>query len=211
MGERSPTRLGTVACTAALVLWGCQSQSVGPPAASTFGAIRTVPVDVQRIAVFYPHSSNPDFTEAYRRLENAAFQLRDRRSTLRIIDRFNLSLLRSEQHFQQAGSVTDDSAVRIGGLLGVDSVLLYSIDGPNVRERLFASRPSQLRPITVTTKIVRVETAEVVYHNVVTARMDEDPSWGWSVADSMDVQQLGREALDRGIRQTVLDLQRAFQ
>ncbi len=211
MGGRVSTGLGALACMAAVVLLGCQGHPTTPAIPSPLGPIRAVPGDVQRIAVLFPRPSNPDFAEAYQRLENAAFQLRDTRATIRIIDRFNLSILRSEQRFQQAGSVTDESAVRIGGLLGVDSVLLYTIEGPTARERLFASRPSQLRPITVTTKIVRVETAEVVYHNVVTARMDADARWEWALVESMDMQQLGRDALDRGIRQTVLDLHRAFQ
>ncbi len=199
---------------ATTVLVGCET--VGPsadsgPAEPFGGVVWTVPNDVQRLAVFYPRTSNPDFNEAYQRLEGAVFQLKGQRPSLQIVDRFHLPILRSEQQFQYSGSVTDESAVRIGRLLGVDSVVLYAIDGPTLRERMFAGRPGQLRPITVTTKIVRVETAEVVFHNVVTARMAEGAHSGWSLSDSIDTHQLGREALDRGIRQTVSDLRQAFQ
>lgn len=178
---------------------------------SSVGVASTVPSDVQRLAVFYPRSSNPDYNEAYQQLEGAVFQLKGQRPSLRIVDRFHLPILRSEQQLQYSGSVTDDSAVRIGRVLGVDSVLLYAIDGPTIRERLFAGRPGHLRPVTVTTKIVRVETAEVIFHNVVSARMDEGAYAGWSLSDSMDLHQLGREALDCGIQQTVSDLRQAFQ
>src|ERR1044072_7174310 len=154
-----------------VTLVGCQSSSL--PAAS-FLVVQTIgqsslsiPGNVQRIAVFYPRSSNPDFLDAYQRLA-----------------------IITEQRFQVAGAVGDESAVRIGHLLGVDSVLLYSIDGPTLRDRLFAPLTSQLRPIPVTTKIVRVESAEVIYLNVVTVRMDDEGRWDWSSSDNLDYQQL---------------------
>ena len=207
------SRGGTVFLMA-LSLTGCQSSPL-PPASPLvvrpIGQSLTIPVDVQRIAVFYPRSSNSDFLEAYQRLEGATFQLKILRPTLKVIDRFHLLAVITEQRFQNAGAVADDTAVRVGHLLGVDSVLLYSIDGPTLRDRLFAQVPSQVRPITVTTKIIRVESAEIVYFNVVTARMDDGDRWDWSPSNNWDYQQLSRAALERGITQTVSDLQRAFE
>ncbi len=213
MNRLEPMSQGGIALVVALVLAGCQSSALptAPPlAVRTFGSSFSIPGDVQRIVVFYPRSSNPDFLEAYQRLEGATFQLKDKRSTLKIVDRFNLAAVLSEQRFQAAGTVADDSAVRIGHMLGVDSVLLYSIDGPTLRDRFFARSPSQVRSITVTTKIIRVESAEVVYLNVVTAPMD-DGGWDWALSDNMDYHQLNRAALERGISQTVFDLRRAFE
>jgi len=89
-------------------------------------------------------------------------------------------------------------------------VLLYSIDGPTLRDRFSARRPSQVRPITVPTKFIRVESAEVAYLNVVTAPMD-DGGWDWALSDNMDYHQVNRAALERGISQTVFDLRRAFK
>ena len=198
----------------ALSLAGCQSNSlptVSPLVVRTIGQSFSVPGDVQRIAVFYPRSSNSDFLEAYQRLEGATFRLKIVRPTLKVVDRFHLLAVITEQRLQNAGAVADDSAVRVGHLLGVDSVLLYSIDGPTLRERLFAHVPSQVRPITVTTKIIRVESAEIVYLNVVTARMDDGERSDWSPSDNWDYQHLSRAALERGIIQTVSDLQRAFE
>lgn len=214
MDRRTLTLRSVVLLLTAMASMNCQPlsrQTILTDRVRSFGHVWTIPDDVQRIAVFYPRSSNPDYSEAYRWLEGAAFQLKRQRPALRIVDRVNVPILRSEQQFQSGGAVTDEGAVRIGQLLGVDSVLLYSIDGPTWRDRLLANRPSGIRPVTVTSKIVRVETAEVIYHNVVTSRMDDGDHGGWYLLDHIDAQQLGRDALDRGIRQTVFDLQRAFE
>jgi hypothetical protein len=198
----------------AAALAGCQSSPLPAPSplpVRPLGPAVTIPSNVQRIAVFYPRSSNSDFLAAYQRLEGATFQLKGQRPGLKVVDRFHLLTLITEQRLQGTGVVADDSAVRLGHLLGVDSVLLYSIDGPTLRDRLFARGPSHVRPITVTTKIIRVESAEVVYFNVVTTRMDEESSWDWSLSDKWDYHQLSQAALERGIAQTVFDLQRAFE
>ena len=167
----------------AATLAGCQSSPLPAPSPLSvrpLGPTATIPDNVQRIAVFYPRSSNPDFLAAYQRLEGATFQLKGQRPGLmKVVDRFHLLTLITEQRLQGTGVVADDSAVRIGHLLGGDSVLLYSIDGPTLRDRLFARGPNQVRPITVTTKIIRVESAEVAYFNVVTARTDEESRWDW--------------------------------
>jgi hypothetical protein len=170
-----------------------------------------IPSDVQRMAVLYPRGANSEWSSAYSRLEGAAFQLKAYRPTLRIIDRSNIPTVFTEQRFQTGGLVSDESAVRIGQMLGVDSVLIYRIDGPTLRDRFWARQHQDLPPITVTSKIIRVESAEVVYLNVVTARVDEADGSRWLLSDNVDYQRWSREALDRGIMQTVVDLQRAFQ
>lgn len=70
----------------------------------------------------------------------AAFQLKTNRPNLRIIDRSQMPASVAEQRFQVGGLVSEESAVRIGRMLGVDSVLIYRIDGPTLRERFFAQR-----------------------------------------------------------------------
>ena len=198
----------------AITLVGCRN--VAPPVSQTVTVSSswpalTVPEDVQKIAVFYPRSSIQDYSEAYHRLEGAVFQLKAYRSTLTLVDRFNVPTVLTELRFQNSRAVTEDSAMGVGHLLGVDSVLLYAIEGPTLRDRIMARRLSQVRPITITTKIIRVESGEVVYFDVVIAKM-QDYGYGdrW-MFDNLDYDQLSREALERSIKQTVVDLQRAFQ
>ncbi|ALA57557.1 hypothetical protein [Nitrospira moscoviensis] len=180
--------------------------SPAPPAFSV-----SIPRDVQRIAVLYPKTTNPDVAGAYNRLESETFRLKTRRPDLKIVDRFNLPLLQHEQQLQLAQAGSDDSAIRVGRLLGVDSVLIYRIDGPSHRDRLWARTSRDLPPITVTSKLIRVESAEVLYHRVVTARFDPVSDGGWMPADNVDYQRLSRDAMERGIMQTVDELGRAFQ
>lgn len=169
-----------------------------------------IPADVQRVAVLYPRETHPDWSSAYGRLEGAAFQLKTFRPNLRIIDRSHMPAIVSEQRLQVGGLVSEDSAVRIGQMLGVDSVLIYRIEGPTIRDRLFARQHRDLPSVTITSKIIRVESGEVVYHNVVTARADEAEGFGWLLSDKIDYHRWSNEALDRGIMQTVYDLHRAF-
>jgi hypothetical protein len=173
-------------------------------------SVLPVPVDVQQMAVLYPRGGTSDWSSAYGRLEEGAFQLKTFRPNLRIIDRSHMQVIASEQRFHVGGLVSEDSAVRIGQMLGVDSVLIYRIDGPTLRDRFFARQHRDLPPVTITSKIIRVESGEVVYYNVVTAHVDEAEGLGWSLSDNVDYHRWSREALDRGIIQTVHDLHDAF-
>ncbi len=199
---------------AVIMFAGCSSSPTPSPTIGGLSSsfpILAIPSDVQRLAVVYPRGANSEWSGAYSRLEGAAFQLKAHRPTLRIVDRSHIPTVFTEQRFQVGGLVSDESAIRIGQMLGVDSVLIYRIDGPTLRDRFWARQHRDLPPITVTSKIIRVESAEVVYHNVVTAHVEEADEAGWSLSDNVDYQRWSREALDRGIMQTVFDLRRAFQ
>lgn len=90
-------------------------------------------------------------------------------------------------------------------------MLIYRIEGPTLRDRLFARYHSDLPPFMVTSKIVRVESAEVVFHNVVTTRM-VGPNGGATLAlAESDMQPLIRAALEHGVAQTIADLWQAFR
>jgi hypothetical protein len=189
--------------------------SVTTQKTQTFGFRSTprevlIPADVQRIAVLYPRGGAPEWSSAYNRLEGATFRLKTLRQNLRIIDRSHLPTIVSEQRFQVGGLVSEETAIHIGRMLGVDSVLIYRIDGPTLRDRFFARQYSDLLPVTVTSKIIRVESGEVIYDNVVTVRGDE-PEGSWLLADHVDYQRWSRQAVDRGVMQTVYDLRRAFE
>ena len=209
----SPVQLMGI-LTIAVLMASCPSVTTQTTPTFSFRStprVLPIPADVQRMAVLYPRGGPPEWSSAYSRLEGAAFQLKTFRPNLRIIDRSHMPTIVSEQRFQVGGLVSEESAVRIGRMLGVDSVLIYRIDGPTLRDRFFARQNRDLLPVTITSKIIRVESGEVVYHNVVTARGDE-PEGSWlSLSDDVDYQRWSREAIDRGIMQTVYDLRRAFE
>jgi hypothetical protein len=199
--------------TMAVLVANCANATKQMPPTFSFHPtplVLPIPADVQRVAVLYPREAHPDWSSAYGRLEGAAFQLKTFRPNLRIIDRSHMPAIVSEQRHQVGGLVSEDSAVRIGQMLGVDSVLIYRIEGPTIRDRFFARAHRDLPSVTITSKIIRVESGEVVYHNVVTARADEAEGFGWSLSDNIDYHRWSSEALDRGIMQTVYDLHRAF-
>jgi hypothetical protein len=112
--------------------------------------------------------------------------------------------------FQVGGLVAEDSAVRIGQMLGVDSVLICRIEEPTLRERFVVRRHGDLPPMTITSKIIRAESGKIVYHNAATAPVDDKEESTWALSDNIDYHRWSREALDRGIMQTVYDLHRAF-
>lgn len=213
MARRSSTVELMTILMMALFVASCASASTQTTPTFRFHSsppVLPIPADVKQMAVLYPHGGIPEWSSAYGRLEGAAFQLKIFRPNLRIIDRSHMQTIVSEQRFQMGGLVSEDSAVRIGRMLGVDSVLIYRIDGPTLRDRFFAHEHRDLPPMTITSKIIRVESGEVVYHNVVTAHVNETEESGWSLSDNIDYHRWSREALDRGIMQTVYDLRRAF-
>ena len=211
--RRSAVQLMNILTMAVLVASCARATPQTTPAFSFSSAhpALSIPADVQRMAILYPRGGSPEWSSAYSRLEGAAFQFKALRPNLRIIDRSHIPAIVSEQRFQVGGFVSDESAVRIGQMLGVDSVLIYRIDGPTLRDRVWARRHRDLPPVTVTSKIIRVESAEVAYHNVVTARADEVEGFGWSLSDHVDYHGWSRAAIDRGVMQTVFDLRRAFE
>ena len=190
-----------------LAALGCQAALPRPSddsVRSTVPSFLIVPLTVERLAVLYPRTYNRKLMDAYAQLAGAAFQFKASRPWLHIVERFDLPIIHSEQRFQLSGAVSDETVLGVGRLLGVDSVLLYQIEGPNVRDRILAKLYGELPPFTVTSKVIRVESAEVVYFNVVTVPVVH--------TDSDDfLQPHSQVALDRGIAQTIADLQHAFR
>ena len=205
MNRRSPVIHLVIVLILLCVLPACETlpTTQAQSAWNTAPLSLQVPFDVERLAVLYPKTYSREVMDAYARLESAAFLLKEQRPFLRIVERFDLPAIRVEQSFQLSGAVSDDTAVRVGRLLGVDSVLFYLIQGPTSRDRVLAKLYGELPPFTVTSKVIRVESAEVVYHNVVTVPVAQDGDYFQ--------QPLFRIALDRSVTQTIADLQRAFR
>ena len=171
----------------------------------------TVPYQVRRLAVWYPRAGEQEVAYGYTRLEEATFQLKQQRSWIKIVDRRNLEQLTEEQRFQLSGRVADDSAVQVGKWLGADSMVLFRIEGPSWRERLLARMYGKMPPFVVSSKIISLESGEVLYHDVVSAT--PLPGTGeWSdYASDYELRPAMHAALNQALSSAILHLRRSFR
>lgn len=218
MARQRGLALGWVAVVLLSVMTGCPAPMVQGQRDPTLPRIvpssLRIPNNIARLAVLYPPTSNRMVAEAYSQLDGAAFQLKEDRPSLQIVDRSNLPTLLQEADFQYSGMVSDESAVKLGRVLGVDSVLLYRIEGPSLRDWIFAQYSGSLPPFVLISKIIRVETAEIVYHNVVSASVEKPAKRYFRkplLFSESQFQPSLYAALDRGVAQTVADLRHAFR
>lgn len=191
--------------------FSAQAPTVLSQVSQTVPSSLRVPLTVERLAIFYPKTSSQMLVNAYARLTAATFQIKEQRPSLRVLERLDLPALYKEQRFQLSGAVSDKTALRVGRLLGVDSVLLFQIEEPTLRARAMARYYSNLPPFTVTSKIVMVESGEVVYLNVVTAMVGYPHFLGSNFSSEAEMDRQLRAALDRGVLQTITDLHWAFR
>ncbi len=186
----------------------CQKETPAPVLIQkTVPPFLKIPATVQRLAVLHPDSSDPNILRAYAQLYGAVFQFKQYRPALRIVERLDLDRIVTEQYLQMKGQVSDETMISVGRLLGADAVLLYFIEEPTFHELALARFEGQVPPFVISSKIVQVENGEVLYLNVVTApveKWDTDISF-FSVSPNL------QQALDRGIWQTITDLEQAFQ
>jgi len=103
---------------------------------------------------------------AYDRLESKSWRILSKQAGVRVVERRNLEVVRSEQHLQQLYAMDEGSAVRIGGLVGAQAVLLYQIRFPSWRDRILVREDSL--PITFGGRLLEVETGTVLWSETVT-------------------------------------------
>lgn len=170
-----------------------------------------VPQHVRRLAVWYPRTSEWHLAYGYSRLEQAVFQLKKQRSWIKIVERRNIESLTDEQRLHLSGRVADESAMRVGQWLGADSMVLFRIDGPTWRERLLARFHGNMPPIVVSSKIISVESGEVLYHDIVTT-LPVPPSGEWGdYAIDYELQPMLRSALDHAVSLAIAHLDQSFR
>ncbi|OQW30993.1 MAG: hypothetical protein A4E19_20730 [Nitrospira sp. SG-bin1] len=211
-------RLIPLAATVALISLGAQTGCRPTPHAvlsqSSHAPVmmsERVPQDVRRLAVWYPRTSEQELLYGYGRLEQATFQLKTQRSWIKIVERRDIGRLTDEQRWQLSGRVGDDSAVRIGRWLGADSMVLFRIEGPTMRERMLARLYGRMPPFVVSSKIISVESGEVLYHDVVTA-MAVPPSGEWGDYESdYELQPAMHAALDHALSVAIMHLTQSFR
>jgi hypothetical protein len=104
----------------------CQTIAPMPaPALSSVPPSLSIPKDVERLAVMHVRTPDHDILTACTQLHGAAFQLKERRPSLTIVERLGLHAIMDEQRLHMNGMVSDDTAVHVGRILGADAVLLY--------------------------------------------------------------------------------------
>ncbi|HJT21998.1 MAG TPA: hypothetical protein VJ746_16095 [Nitrospira sp.] len=184
---------------------------VNPPAIEVDPYSLPVPQHIRRLAVWYPRASEREAAYGYSRLEQAAFQLRTQRAGMTILERRNIGPLTDEQRLQASGRIDDDSAVRIGRWIGADSLVLFQIDVPTWRDRLLARFHERMPPFVVSSKIISVESGEVLYHDVVRA-VPVPPSGEWAdYASDHELQPAMHAALDEALSRAIARLHRSFR
>jgi len=198
--------LGLACCL--LLISACHIERPEPAQVqSTVPSSVTIPAAMEHLAVLHPRSSDRDLLNAYAQLYGAVFQFKAHRPALKIVERLDLDRIVEEQRMQLSGMVSDNTAIHLGHLLGADAVLLYHIDGPTPREKALARLEGEAPPYVLTSKLIQVESGEVLYLNVVTTPVEK-----WNTETSFfSVDPYFLKALDRGVGQTISDLQRAFQ
>lgn len=206
-----PRFLHSAAALALLAMLVCcqtagQTVFIQSDMVSTAPTAVQLPFTIERLAILYPEPSDRKLMNAYLRLEGGTFQLKELRPTLKLVERFDLRRILDEQRFEQSQGVSDDTAVHLGRLLGVDSVVLYRVEGPSARDRALASVMGELPPVVVVTKIIKVEDGEVVFLNAVTVPIKTAHGELFFSTDAPI-----QTALDRGVTQTIADLRYAFR
>ena len=187
------------------------SGSVGELSDHSMPNVYRVPSHITRLAVWYPHTGERDVAYGYMKLEQATFQLKQRRLGITIVERRYLETVRDEQRLQLSGPVADDSAMHIGKWLGADSLVMFQIDQPRWRDRLLARFSEQMAPVVVSSKIVSVETGEVLYHDIV--RILPVPQLGkWEQYGSdTELQATLRASLDHAVSIAIAHLDQSFR
>ena len=206
-----------MACSAVLCLCslaGCRTEPVLSKEVSDRVAeppLPAIPEHVRRLAVFYPITHERDVAYGYAKLEQAVLQVKRQRPWVRVLERRNLIAVTTEQRVQLSGQFSDDSAVHVGRMLGADSIVVFHIDGPSWRDRLLARMHGTMPPVVVSSKVVRVETGEVLFHDMV-IRTPRPESGGWAAYDSdFEVQPLLRSSLEESLSEAISHLHEAFR
>lgn len=193
---------------------GCQTTTTPVNDVPLRAAVPPVPAIsqyVHRVAVFYPITYERDIAYGYAKLEQAVLQVKRQRPWLRVLDRRHLATITSEQRLQLSARFSDDDAVHVGRLLGADSIVIFHIDIPGWRDRLLARMHGTMPPVFVSSKVVRVETGEVLYHDMV-VRTPNPGQQGWDdYASDFELQPILRSSLEESLSESIVNLDQAFR
>ena len=180
-------------------------KSTAPPT-----SVSSIPLTVNRLAIWYPRTSEKEELYGYRRLAQAVFQGKKQRPWLKVLERRDLDVVKNEFGLQLTGQVADETAISIGRWLGADSVALFQIESPTWRDRLFARIHETMPPIMVMSKVLSVESGEILYQDMVTSRpLPLSGRWDNYESDA-DVQVGLKSALDQALTVAIQHLEQSF-
>ena len=118
--------------------------------------------------------------QAYDRLESETWHVLSEQAGVQVLERRNLDVVRQEQYRQQLYAMDEETAVRIGRLVGAKGVMFYQIRMPSWRDRFIVEE--ELLPITLGGRLLEVETGTVLWSQTVTVSPSDCPSsrcwWG---------------------------------
>ncbi len=171
----------------------------------------SIPLTVNRLAIWYPRTSEKELAYGYARLTQAVYQGKKHRPWLKILERRDIEVINNELGLHLGGRVTDGTAISIGKWLGADSVAFFQIEGPTWRERMLARIQETMPPFTVLSKIISVESGEVLYHDIVAFQpVPQTGKWDDYTRD-YEVQTALQPALNHALTVAVERLERSFQ
>ena len=181
-----------------LLLLGLVSACSTDPPVRLYDDLSLVPklgIRPLRIAVLFPPTKDPTLVYTYARLETMTDHLLREAMGSRIVDRRDLTSIHTEQGWQYAAPASEETSVRLGRLSGADTLVLYRILSPTLRERLFAPEGA-LSSVTIIGKVIRVETGEVVWNHLVSVNVRPPDRWqgaGFGLDTTV------RQALEHGV------------
>jgi hypothetical protein len=196
-----------------LVHVACQAVSPVTDVRSTtpLSAVAFLPLTVNRLAIWYPRTSEKEVAYGYARLSQAVFEGKKHRPWLKILERRDIGIVNHELALQHSGRVADETAISIGRMLGADSVALFQIESPTWRDRMFARIQETMPPITILSKVLSVESGEVLYHNIV-ASHPLPASGRWEdYASDHELQAHLHSALTNALTAAVQHIEQSFQ
>lgn len=166
VASRTPVRLiGAVLLS--VLIGACATGQRGEARVHHTGGNR-LGIRPARVAVLIPSTEDPMLANAYARLDAQTDQLFQLALGSHVLERSALSVAKAEQRWQYVEPAAEATTARLGRLLGADALVLYHITLPALRERMFASEGEPLSPVTISGKIVQVETGEEIWSHVVT-------------------------------------------
>lgn len=206
-----------VACSATLclsALVGCRTDPAYVPEVlprTVNSDVPSISQQVRFVAVFHPLSTDGDIANGYEQLEQAVFQVTRQRPWVRVLDRHQLATVTGEQRLQLSARFSDAGAVHVGRMLGADSIVVFHIDGPSWRDRMLARIHGTLPPVVVSSKVVQVETGEILYHDMVIRRPVPDSHGADAYSMDFELQPLLRSSLEQSLSEAIGHLTEAFR